>query len=57
LASSKEKEIACSFTEEMKVEVEHFGAQYNDLKGMILASIKDPKEQERLLNVAAGLTL
>jgi hypothetical protein len=41
----------------MKMEIEHFGANYNDLKKMVLASIKDPREQERLLNVAAGLTL
>lgn len=55
MASSKD--TLCSFTEEMKVEVEHFGAEYNDLKQMIINSIKDPQEQERLFNVAAGLTL
>ncbi len=57
MASSKDQEMACSFTDEMKVEVDHFGASYNDLKKMVLASIKDPQERERLLNVAAGLTL
>lgn len=45
-----------SFLAEMKLEIEHFGADFKKLRRMILNTVKDPDGQNYLISQAAELT-